>query len=543
MVFPGHRTFCTVLRHVDPIGDAMLRTQGGVLARLRHWAFREIHCRKVSVADAKRDALLRFGVTGRMFNGVRFDLDQAVNSWRKGLAWRIGNIKDQIEATQERIASLLRQFAKAETKSRRKAKKSAVRLKRRRLDVLRGRLAVAERELAAGRPRVCFGGGADLRRRDLARWRERRATRINIVGATGETCGNQSVHWDGTTLRVLLPAALTDAEWHEGKRYAKPRKASPEDWLVFPNVTFRYGQDELLRAVEDRRAVTWLVFLADDGRWHAHATITDAATDVVTLGVEWGAVGLDLNIGEVAVTVVDRFGNAKRRLHLPFPVAGTPEGKARGMMGEAARAITDLCLELHLPLAREVLDFSKKKAGLREYGPAHARRLSSWAYSRFFALLDARCVREGVEVIPVDPAYTSVIAMMKYAAGLAMSRHHAAALVIGRRAQGRGERLVTHDGTRLDGPGRNRRRTDGRRWAKVSGLPREDAKASVGTAGSGRAMVRKGAAHAAAGPVAAAGGPTPTAPRGVSIPTPCAQVGGAVAPAADGSRQTKSRNA
>ncbi len=214
------------------------------------------------------------------------------------------------------------------------------------------------------------------------------------------------------------------------------------------------------------------------------------------------------------------------------------------MMGEAARAVTDLCLELHLPLAREILDFSKKKAGLREYGRTHARRLSSWAYSRFFALLDARCVRQGVEVVPVDPAHTSVIAIRKYAPGLAMSRHHAAALVIGRRAQGRGERLVTHDGTRLDGPGRNRRRTDGRRWAKVHGLPREDAKASVGTAGSGRATGRKGAGpQGPSGPVAAGGGPLPSAPCGVSIPTPCAQVGGAVAPAADGSQHTKSRNA
>ncbi len=543
MVFPGHRTFCTVLRHVDPLGDAMLRAEGEILARLRHWAFREIHCRKVSVADTKRDALLRFGVTGRMFNGVRFDLDQAVNGWRKGLEWRIGNIRDQVEATEERIASLLRQFGKAETKGRRKAKKSAVRLKRRRLDVLRGRLAVAERELAAGRPRVCFGGGDDLRRRDLARWRERRSTRINIVGAAGETCGNQSVHWDGTTLRVLLPTALTDPEWHEGKRYPRPRVARPEDWLVFPDVTFRYGQDELLRAVEDRRAVTWLVFLDDDGRWHAHATITDVAADLRTMDVRWGVVGLDLNVGEVAVTAVDRFGNAGGRLSLPFPVAGTPEGVARAMMGEAARAVADLCLGLHLPLAREHLDFSKRKAGLREVGPAHARRLSQWAYTRFFALLDARCVREGVEVIPVDPAYTSVIGVRKYAAGLAMSRHHAAALAIGRRAQGRGERLVAHDGARLDGPGRNLPRKQGRRWAKVHGLPREAPVGAVRTAGSGRAKVRKGAARAAAGPVAAGGAPPPLAPCGVSIRTPCAQVGGAVAPAAGTTRHTKSRNA
>ncbi len=275
-----------------------------------------------------------------------------------------------IEATQERIASLLRQFAKAETKGRRKAKKSAVRLKRRRLDVLQAvRLAVAERELAAGRPRVCFGGGADLRRRDLARWRERRATRINVVGATGETCGNQSVHWDGRTLRVLLPAALTDPDWHEGKRYAKPRVARPEDWLVFPDVTFRYGQDELLRAVEDRRAVTWLVFLADDGRWHAHATITDLATDLVTLGVEWGAVGLDLNVGEVAVTAVDRFGNAKRRLNLPFPVAGHAggEGPRHDGRGGARR---------HRPVPRTAPAAGARAPGLleEEGGPARVRR-------------------------------------------------------------------------------------------------------------------------------------------------------------------------
>ncbi len=214
------------------------------------------------------------------------------------------------------------------------------------------------------------------------------------------------------------------------------------------------------------------------------------------------------------------------------------------MMGEAARAVTDLCLELHLPLAREHLDFSKKKAGLREYGAAHARRLSSWAYSRFFALLDARCVREGVEVDPGRPGLHvgHRDQEIRGGAGDEPPPRRGAGHRPARTGSGRTPRRPRRCPPRRSWKEPSRGST-GRRWAKVSGLPREDAKASVGTAGSGRAMVRKGAAHVAAGPVAAGGGATPTAPCGVSIPTPCAQVGGAVAPAADGSRHTKSRNA
>ena len=76
---------------------------------------------------------------------------------------------------------------------------------------------------------------------------------------------------------------------------------------------------------------------------------------------------------------------------------------------------------------------SKKNAGLREHGPAPSRRLSGFAYAKFFQLLQARCQRDGIDLAKVNPAFTSLIGPTKYARGRAMSTHQAAALVIGRR--------------------------------------------------------------------------------------------------------------
>lgn len=46
------RTFCTLV--LDPAADAVLAPVGELLAEVRHWAYREIHVRKRSVAAVKR---------------------------------------------------------------------------------------------------------------------------------------------------------------------------------------------------------------------------------------------------------------------------------------------------------------------------------------------------------------------------------------------------------------------------------------------------------------------------------------------------------
>jgi hypothetical protein len=64
---------------------------------------------------------------------------------------------------------------------------------------------------------------------------------------------------------------------------------------------------------------------------------------------------------------------------------------------------------------------------------------------KFRQLLEAKCFRAGVELILIDPAYTSTIAAVKYASRRGWSVHAAAAGVIARRGQKLTERLPRID--------------------------------------------------------------------------------------------------
>jgi hypothetical protein len=67
--------------------------------------------------------------------------------------------------------------------------------------------------------------------------------------------------------------------------------------------------------------------------------------------------------------------------------------------------------------------------------------LSGLIYAKYRKLLEAKCVRAGVELIRIDPVYTSTIGAAKYASRRGWSVHAAAAGVIARRGQKLSERL------------------------------------------------------------------------------------------------------
>ncbi len=118
------------------------------------------------------------------------------------------------------------------------------------------------------------------------------------------------------------------------------------------------------------------------------------------------------------------------------------------------------------PIVEERLEFSKKKAALEAEGSQPARMLSSFAYRRMIQYVKAAAFRAGVEVIEVNPAYTSTMGAVNYAARYyGISIHQGAAIAIARRGLGLSERpaqRVTQVPTRDHGhvtvplPARNR---------------------------------------------------------------------------------------
>lgn len=126
-----------------------------------------------------------------------------------------------------------------------------------------------------------------------------------------------------------------------------------------------------------------------------------------------------------------------------------PEGERhQSLAGGQQAQIVDACLQLAVlaktydcPVVCESLDFSAKKAQLRERGRKYARMLSGWAYARFYELLSSILSNRGIELIQVNPAYSSLIGLVKFARMYGLGSDCAAALVIARRGMRLSEKM------------------------------------------------------------------------------------------------------
>jgi IS605 OrfB family transposase len=100
-----------------------------------------------------------------------------------------------------------------------------------------------------------------------------------------------------------------------------------------------------------------------------------------------------------------------------------------------AHQLLDLAIQKGKAIAVENL--KKLKKGMCGDGKATLRkRLHQWNVKKFLQKLKRVAMLKGVEVIEVNPAYTSIIGMLKYAPQLSIDKDIAGAYVIGRRALG-----------------------------------------------------------------------------------------------------------
>ena len=439
-----------------------------------------VHGRKLN--ECKSEYLGRFGLTARQFNAIGIQLAGKVEAARQGLAQRVESLHAAVAAAEKAVAKLAKQVNSLGRRSGRKRGepvhdgeraerrgRAAFRLhqKRRRLEELRARLAVAEADRQAGRIHLCFGGRRLFRRqfalvdngyRDHAEWqgawRRARSSQFLCVGSKDETAGNQSCtrQSDGS-LRLRVPPSLS-------KRFGH--------WVRIPPVRFPYGQEAVAAALAAGQAVSYR-FVRRERKghevWYVHATVERAATKVRTHAAA-GAVGVDLNPAHVEVAEVDRYGNPLHVRHLPAGIQGRSTDQVSATLGEVVADVVAQAKSTGKPIVVERLDFRAKKAALREVGNRQARMLSAFAYRRLHALVRSRAAREGVEVIEVNPAYTSVIGFAKFGPGYGLSSHAAAAVAIARRGLRFGERLRSRSALPL--PARNRGRHVWSDWRRVA---------------------------------------------------------------------------
>ena len=276
----------------------------------------------------------------------------------------------------------------------------------------------------------------------LKDWHEARSGRSFFIGSKNYQGGNQLVRYD--PLRCTLTITVT------------PKlRAKYGDTVTLHNISFAYGQDWLLAAIEpvkrtstrkgndgekketsrngSKQPVTYEI-VNKDSKLYVNATL-ETIDPVVQSSLENGALGIDFNPASIDWTLIDRHGNLKRHGTIKINIQDKRSVQTKDIIGKAVSEVVRIALLYSVPVVIEDLDFAQKKASIKERGAKYARMLSNMAYSQFIQMIESRCIKSGIELMKVDAAYTSVIGVTKYMAASGLNSGCAAALVIARRGE------------------------------------------------------------------------------------------------------------
>jgi IS605 OrfB family transposase len=324
--------------------------------------------------------------------------------------------------------------------------------KARRLHVLEDRLAAERADREAGLVHVVRGGKPLARTRHHldaahlteAQWRELwEAERwfCQADGESGKRYGNETIRVSPEgEVSIKLPAPL-----------AYLANAGHGRYVLACRATFPHRGTEWADRIGANRAIAYRIHLdVGPGRWYLTASWQIPPTPAIPLraALAGGVIGVDMNADHLAAWRLDVHGNpigAPRRFFYDL------SGSADHRDAQVRHALTRL---LHWAracgvkaIAIEDLDFTADKT--RE---KHGRRkrfrqvISGMPTGRLRARLTSMADQTGIAIIAVDPAYTSRWGGQHWQKPLTSSsrkttRHDAAAVAIGRRAQGHPIRL------------------------------------------------------------------------------------------------------
>jgi IS605 OrfB family transposase len=304
------------------------------------------------------------------------------------------------------------------------------------------------KELGQSPKKVVFGGKKLFeeisrnhlsgKRRDklLKKWRERRQGMLFTVGKK-HSKGNRNLRLVWVDGRLLLRITIGEKQWVYAEVIRRMKKER-DKWNAF-----------LGRLMKAEATGDWFPYTVTlrrkEGKLYAFISFEEELPPVSITKAQ-GAIGIDLNAfpQHMAWAEVSWDGNLVSHGAVLIPeLSGKPRKVRDYILWLTAWEIVRLAKEKGKAIALERLRHMPK--GERGDGrPKLRRKLGNWAYRSLSEKVKILAQREGIDVVEVNPAYTSVIGALKYAPQFLLDKDRAAALVIARRALGFEEKMPKH---------------------------------------------------------------------------------------------------
>jgi len=259
-------------------------------------------------------------------------------------------------------------------------------------------------------------------------WKELRQGTLISIGSKGDK-GNRLMRFEDKEGRLHLRITTGNREWISAKVLREPSN-SRDKWITF-----------MLMLLESWKTKNYFAYTVElklrDGEIYGSVSF-ELPTPEVKYTKENGVIAIDTNASPIhlAIAEVSKTGELLSyqtiSLHHLLGLSKNAKDHQEWIL---ANKIVDLAIEKGKAIAVENLKRLRK--GKRGDGKVTLRKiLHHWNPKKFLQKLKRVAMIKGVEIVEINPAYTSVIGMLKYAPQLNIDKDVAGAYVIGRRALG-----------------------------------------------------------------------------------------------------------
>ena len=236
-------------------------------------------------------------------------------------------------------------------------------------------------------------------------WQQQRNSQLYSRGDKAKQ-GNPNIRIDLARGAIQINDPSQRGLWLKGKLFV-PKKWSPDLGCYGVKLIYREGKFEA--------TIDWQI---------------DGPKLLPTVA---GCIGIDTNPDGLAVVDVTEDGNIRSHAYLKEQrLQFASQNKRDNDVRLLAKRAVGLAKSKVKDIVVEQLNFKKGKKGSKKF----KRMRHNFLHKKIIDAVKSRAVREGVKVIEVDPAFTSILGNLKYAKQYSLNRHTAAALVIGRRGLG-----------------------------------------------------------------------------------------------------------
>uniref|UniRef100_UPI0004A41F62 IS200/IS605 family accessory protein TnpB-related protein n=1 Tax=Thermoanaerobacter sp. A7A TaxID=1350366 RepID=UPI0004A41F62 len=299
------------------------------------------------------------------------------------------------------------------------------------------------RELGKSPRKVIFGGKKlfkKLQKRHIngkaykklkIRWQEKRKGNLYSRGDKSKK-GNLNtrieINENGTFLRINV-----------GERkyvYAKIQAG----WKKKKN------REEILQEISKSNIPYSVELKLKNGSIYAYFTIEEEYPEIM-IKKDKGVIGIDINAypDNISWAETDEKGNLISYGSIPMPeLASGNKDKREYFRWRYAHEIVKIAKEKGKAIVIEELEI-KEKGKRGDFSGGKSRRIRhNFSYKSLLKKIKVLAKREEIEVIEVNPAYTSIIGMLKYAPQYMITKDIAAAYVIARRGLGIEEKIPSN---------------------------------------------------------------------------------------------------